>query len=148
MLDIELFGYKISKINMINDIPETGPLQLKNNIKFNIDYADDNETAEAILLSCIEHMKNPGMFLLEIEIKAIFEMDGIKSIDEREEANLRCYDELFYCMEQIMAYLMANTGIEGVRLRKTNIIPNCTDSEISKLNDESVGKIIEFSPDI
>lgn len=147
MADVELLGYKISKINMVNNISETGSLQLTNYMEFKIDYTKDNESAEATLFSCTEH-KDTNIFHLNLEIQAIFRVYDIKGNDEKEEVKHKCYDELFYCLEEIMTYLIDNTGIETFKLRKLDMIPKRTDSRTKRPNAKSSGEIIEFRTDV
>lgn len=151
MVDVELLGYKINKINMVNNLAETGPLQLSNHMEFKINHGDDDESfREFILLSYTECSEDPGMFFLEIELQGIFKIDNVTNTNVKEEANFRCYDELYYYMEQIMTYIITeNTGIVGFQLPKPNFLSEYTDSEGNKPTGESSnGRIIEFKTDI
>lgn len=123
MIGVELLGYKISKINMISNNSEAGPMQLTNNIKFDIDYAEDNCSAEATLLSHTNYRDDPSKFFLILEMKAIFMISDLRNICEKEKATLMCYDQLFYYIENVNEYLISNTGVCGFRLEKPSIYP-------------------------
>lgn len=145
MVEVELLGYKIRRINMHNNLSESGSLQLENSLEFNIDYADNDRSAEATLFAYLRHNKNPDVFLLELDVQAIFSVHGIKDNDGRDEASIKCYDELFCCLNEIMTYLAINTGLDDFELEKPKIFKQSADSGVSKSNDKVSGKIIEFN---
>lgn len=148
MADVELMGYKIKKIDMNNNLSDSGLLQLENSIDFYIDYAENNRSAEATLFGYLRYNKNPDIFFLKLDVQAIFRVYGIENSDEKYEASLKCYDALFLCFREIMTCLAENTGLDDFNLEKPEIFKQPADSEKNKLNDKGSEKIIEFTPDI
>lgn len=147
MANVELLSYEIRRVNMFNNIQEDGAVQLKNNIKFDIKYGQDDESAVATLVNCMRHREHPGMFCIELQIRGNFRLSGIKNNDVKKQANVMCYKELVSCAHRITAYLARNSGMEGMRLKKSFITPQCVNFEV-KPDDENSGKIIGFREDI
>lgn len=85
--------------------------------------------------------------------KAVFEVlmvreekeeeDGIMNYASKKEASVRCYDELFPYAKQIVSYLAANSGMQGLVLGKSDMVFD--DINNTKLVDRTTsGKIIEL----
>lgn len=148
MIEVELLGYKIKEIDMHNNLSETGLLQLESSLEFNIDFVDDNGSAKTTLIGYAKHRKNPDMFFLKLELQAIFGLHGIENNEDRDEASIKCYNELFLYYKEIMTYLAENTGLDDFDLDKPRIFKHCENSEVSESNDKDKSKIIELNPDI
>lgn len=121
MADVELVSYKITKLNLIDNIPASGTLQLENAMGFDVKYEQDNSAAVAVLTGCISHRRNPDLFCIELEIQGLFKLNGINDNQAKKEAHVKCYDELFPFANQIMTYLAVNSGMQGFMLKKPPI---------------------------
>lgn len=121
MSNVELVSYKIVKLRVNNNIPESAMLELESMVGFNVKYEPDNRVAVAVLTASVNHRNGPGLFCIELEIQGGFSMNGINNMDSKKEAHLKCYDELFPYASQIMTYLAINSGIQGFMLKKPPI---------------------------
>ena len=141
MLDVELVSYKISRLNMTNNLSKSGALQLENTTGFHIKYGQGNESAVAVLDICVNHRKNHALFCIDLEIQAEFRLSGIESIETKKMAHIRCYNDTFPYASQIMAYLAVNSGIEGFVLKKFPV--QFADVNFGKKPKDS-GKVIKL----
>lgn len=55
MVAVELVSYKIAKLNMVNNISDSGILQLENAVSFDVKYKQDNRMAVAVLTEYVKH---------------------------------------------------------------------------------------------
>ncbi|HBI61378.1 MAG TPA: hypothetical protein DDY31_09230 [Lachnospiraceae bacterium] len=118
MSNVELVSYKIVKLRVNNNIPESAMLELESMVGFNVKYESNNGAAVAVLTVSVNHRNDPDLLCIELEIQGGFSMNGINDMDSKKEAHVKCYDELFPCANQIMTYLAINSGMQGFMLKK------------------------------
>ena len=119
---IELKGYKVNKLEIENKVKPGTQLKLQNQLKYNVNYLDDNKTCIGIMeLRVADADLNP--FEIKIEMVAEF---NYGSEDEKPDIRTGSFDQLFPFVRQIVHTVTGYTGMPGL------MIP------IMKLNKETV----------
>lgn len=119
---VELKGYKVNRLEIENKVKPGTQLKLQNQVKYNVNYLDDNKTCIGILEFRITDSElNP--FELKIEMVAEFNY-GVE--DEKADIHTTSFDQLFPFVRQIVHTATAFTGMPGL------MIP------IMRLNKETV----------
>lgn len=119
---IELKGYKVNKLEIENKVKPGTQLKLQNQLKYNVNYLDDNKTCIGIMeLRVADADLNP--FEIKIEMVAEF---NYGAEDEKPDIHTGSFDQLFPFVRQIVHTVTGYTGMPGL------MIP------IMKLNKETV----------
>ncbi|MCI9145198.1 MAG: hypothetical protein HFJ97_02405 [Eubacterium sp.] len=119
---IELKGYKVNKLEIENKVKPGTQLKLQNQLKYNVNYLDDNKTCIGIMeLRVADADLNP--FEIKIEMVAEF---NYSAEDEKPDIHTGSFDQLFPFVRQIVHTVTGYTGMPGL------MIP------IMKLNKETV----------
>lgn len=144
MVYVEMACYKIERLNMINNINDIEMLEGINSSYFSVDFKKDNTIAIATLRERIETEGKPSKFCIDLILEGVFSIDGVRTKAQKEEADRRCYDDLFPVAEQIIKYLTMNSGMsEGVSIPKQS--PQRVNLESDQ--EEKDEKIIHFPKD-
>lgn len=144
MVNVEMACYKIESLNMINNINDIEMLEGINSSYFSVDFKKDNTIAIATLRERIETEGKPSKFCIDLILEGVFSIDGVRTKAQKEEADRRCYDDLFPVAEQIIKYLTMNSGMsEGVSIPKQS--PQRVNLESDQ--EEKDEKIIHFPKD-
>lgn len=133
---IELKGYKVNRLEIENKVKPGTQLKLQNQVKYNVNYLDDNKTCIGILEFRITDSElNP--FEMKIEMVAEF---NYGAEDEKADIHTTSFDQLFPFVRQIVNTATAFTGMPGLmipimRLNKNTVqINENAPKESSPLN--------------
>lgn len=134
---VELKGYKVNKLEIENKVKLGTNLKLQNQLKYNVNYMDDNKTCiGAMELRIIDADLNP--FEIKIEMVAEF---AYGDNDEKADIHTTSFDQLFPFVRQIVHTVTAFTGMPGLmipimKLNKDTVKVNNTprEKENSPLN--------------
>ncbi|MCM1115390.1 MAG: hypothetical protein NC397_07840 [Clostridium sp.] len=130
---VELKGYKVNKLTIENKVKPGTQLKLQNQLKYNVNYLDDNKTCIGIMeLRIADADLNP--FEIKIEMVAEFNYgDG----DEKPDIHTTSFDQLFPFVRQIVNTVTSFTGMPGLMIpimklnkdtvKVNNSTPNGTD---------------------
>lgn len=119
---VEIKGYKVNRLEIENKVKPGVQLKLQNQLKYNVNYMDDNKTCVAVMdLRVIDSQLNP----FEIKLEAVAEFT-YGDEDQKADIHTTSFDQLFPFIRQIIHTVTAFTGIPGL------MIP------IMKLNKETV----------
>lgn len=136
--------YKIESLKMINNINDIEMLEGINSSYFSVDFKKNNTIAIATLRERIETEGKPSKFCIDLILEGVFSIDGVRTKAQKEEADRRCYDDLFPVAEQIIKYLTMNSGMsEGVSVSKQSLKKLNLESD----QEEKDEKIIHFPKD-
>lgn len=111
MLRVEMIGFKISGLEILNNITESGPIKLGNTSDFEVQFDEKCGSACAVMRQTIELVDKPESFHLDMEVQGIFQIDGIKTMADRKKAHSRCYDEMFPYANHIIKVLSVDLGM-------------------------------------
>ena len=144
MSKIELLGYKISRLDLVNNLEESGEVRLSDKMEFSVEFEPENSMAVAVLAQYLK-MEDSNEFYMELVLEGIFHIGGMENKKLQEEAHLRCYDILFPYADQFIRMLSMNSGLMEVALKKKELIP---DDVQSGGNPKAVRdkKVINFQP--
>lgn len=119
---VELKGYKVNKLELENKVKAGTQLKLQNQLKYNVNYIDDNKTCIGIMeLRIADADMNP--FEVKIEMVAEFTYGAD---DDKADVHTTSFDQLFPFVRQVVHTATSFTGMPGL------MIP------IMKLNKETV----------
>lgn len=140
MVNAELIGYKISSLNMRNDLEGSGQLEIQRNSDFNVTYKIESGIAVATLVESLSTDDDLNSFYIDLTLEGAFHITGVKSEASKKKVHVKCYDDLFPYAAQIISQLTMNSGMGGIVLEKrTNQSVSVTSGEKPKSD-----KIIEF----
>lgn len=131
---IVLKGYKVNKLETENKVKPGTQLKLQNQLKYNVNYLDDNKTCIGIMeLRVADSDMNP--FEIKMEMVAEFNYDAE---DEKPDIHTGSFDQLFPFVRQIVHTVTSFTGMPGLMIpimklnkdtvRVNNNMPNGNDS--------------------
>lgn len=83
MISAELISYKITKLKITNNIPEDGTVELENIVGFDVKHKSGDRTAVAVMTESVKHRKNANLFSIELEVKGMFRLEGINSVESK-----------------------------------------------------------------
>lgn len=129
---VELKGYKVNKLEIENRVKPGTQLKLQNQLKYNVNYLDDNKTCVGILeLRISDSDLNP----FELKINMIAEFN-YGAEDQKPDIHTGSFDQIFPFVRQIVNTATGFTGMPGL------FIP------IMKLNKDTVrvNEAVEKSP--
>lgn len=133
---VELKGYKVNRLEIENRVKPGTQLKLQNQLKYNVNYLDDNKTCIGIMeLRIMDSDLNP--FEIKIEMVAEFHYGAE---DEKADIHTTSFDQLFPFVRQIVNTATSFTGMPGLmlpimRLNKSTVQVNeNTPKEFSPLN--------------
>lgn len=119
---VELKGYKVNRLEIENKAKPGTQLKLQNQLKYNVNYLDDNKMCIGMLeLRIMDADLNP--FEIKIEMVAEF---SYGTEDDKTDIHTASFDQLFPFVRQIVNTVTSFTGMPGL------MIP------IMKLNKETV----------
>lgn len=140
MIKAGLMGFKICNLSIYNNIEGDGPVKLKHSFHFDAKFDEESKMALGTLTEKIELDGHYEQFHLNLEIQGVFEIENIKSNNDKKAANLIFYEELFPYASQIIAYLALDCGFPGLRIEKHTLELNSIHFGERPKN----GKIIEM----
>lgn len=144
MVHAEMVFHTIKKINMQNNVMDTGVFAFVSSEHYSVDYSEDNTMAVAALTESVECKGEPSRFCLELTLEGVFLLDGVKSKAQKEEAHRKCYDSLFPVAAQLVQSLTAGCGADGgIKIQKRSLKHVNFGAEPEERN----GKIIDFPLD-
>jgi preprotein translocase subunit SecB len=131
---IELKGYKVNKLEIENTVKPGTQLKLQNQLKYNVNYLDDNKTCVGIMdLKINDANLNP--FELKISMVAEF---NYGPEDQKPDIHTSSFDQLFPFVRQIINTTTSFTGMPGlmipiIKLNRSTVVIN-EPTENSPLN--------------
>lgn len=109
---IELKGYKVNKLEIENKVKAGTQLKLQNQLKYNVNYINDNKTCIGIMeLKISDADMNP--FEIKLEMVAEF---NYGSEDEKPDIHTGSFDQLFPFVRQIVNTVTSFTGMPGLMI--------------------------------
>lgn len=133
---VELKGYKVNRLEIENKVKPGTQLKLQNQIKYNVNYLNDNKTCIGMLeFRITDSDLNP--FEMKIEMVAEF---NFGPEDEKADIHTTSFDQLFPFVRQIVNTATSFTGMPGLmipimRLNRDTVRVNETgEKESSPLN--------------
>lgn len=109
---VELKGYKVNRLEIENKVKAGVQLKLQNQLKYNVNYMDDNKTCVAVMeLRVIDSQLNP----FEIKLEAVAEFTYGDN-DEKADIHTQSFDQLFPFIRQIIHTVTSFTGIPGLMI--------------------------------
>ncbi len=136
---IDLNGYKISSISFTNNVPNGTELQLQHQVKYHINYQDDEQRCIGTLDFRIED-KQMQDFEIRIQMVGVFRYSAD---EEKADIHTQSFDQLFPFLRQAVSTLTAASGMPGlmiplIKLDRNSVAvnnnPSGSDDENTPLN--------------
>ena len=118
MVQVEMNGFKINNLSILNDIKEEGEKKLKNTFDFNVEYDRESELAFAFLTEKIEMVGDPKEFYIDLVLEGVFHVTGIKNKNDRKNVHLKLYDALFPYASHVLSHITLDCGLPGLMIQK------------------------------
>lgn len=119
---VELKGYKVNSLSIENKVPSGTQLKLQNQLKYNVNYMDNDSRCIGIMeLRIADADLQPFEIKLEMVAEFTYTAD-----DEKPDIHTGSFDQLFPFARQIVNTVTSFTGMPGL------MIP------IMKLNKDTV----------
>ena len=140
---VELLGYKISRLELLNGLEDSGEVSLSDHMEFSVSFEPGEDMA---VLEQYLGMEDSSKFFLKLVLEGIFHVDGIRNGKFPKEEQLKCYDSLFPYADQIIRMLSIESGLMEVAVEKKDLEPV---SVGNGQNPKTVGdkKVAGFQPD-
>lgn len=142
MAEATLLGYKIIKIDMLNVNRGHDDLEVGNRFRFNAQFTPDNKRALAGLVETLEMKNHREVFHIDLGIEGVFDVTGVVDTETRKDVHIMCYDLLFPIAYQILEFLVSNSDLSGLDIKK---VPLKRES-IHFGEETEDSKIIDFPP--
>lgn len=107
---VELKGYKINTITFENKVQNGTQLKLQNQVKYNVNYMDDDNKCVGILNF---RVSDADMQPFEIKIEMLAEFDYTAG-DEKPDIHTQSFDQLFPFLRQAINTLTSVSGMPGL----------------------------------
>lgn len=134
---VELKGYKVNRLEIENKVKPGVQLKLQNQLKYNVNYMDDNKTCVAVMdLRVIDSQLNP----FEIKLEAVAEFTYGEE-DQKADIHTTSFDQLFPFIRQIIHTVTAFTGIPGLMIPIMKL-----NKDTVQVNEKNAPKGSENSP--
>lgn len=143
MADVQMISYKISRLEMYNDLKNSQGVDVRNWFEFEVTFDMETELAVASLTEHLKMAEEPSDFGIDLTLIGIFSFTGVKSDESKRELHIKCYDDLFPFAGQIISLLAINSGMSGFLLNKNPLKMENVNLG-SKPKKEKNDKIIEF----
>ena len=109
---VELKWYKVSSIAFENRVANGTQLKLKNAVKYNVNYMDDdNRCVGRLDFRVSDEDMNP--FEIRVELEALF---TYAPEDERPDIHTESFDQIFPFLRQIIHSTTAMSGMPGLMI--------------------------------
>lgn len=130
---VELKGYKVNKLEIENRVKPGVQLKLKNQVKYNVNYLNDNKTCIGILeFKIADEEMNP--FELKIEMAAEF---TFSPDDDKADIHTASFDQMFPFLRQIVHSATSFTGMPGLLIPIMHLNKNTVQIKNSPQSNES-----------
>lgn len=121
LLDVELMSYKISKLDMANNLKSSSQVKLINSVSSECRWI--NGEAVLTLVATLQQCGHPNLFYINLILEGHFLTGRIKSNAEKKEIHAICYQKLLVYANAILSQLAENSGMEGVHIRNAFLKP-------------------------
>ena len=118
---VELLGYKISRLELLNGLEESGEVSLSDHMEFSVRFEPGEDMAVAVMEQYLG-MEGSSKFHLKLVLEGIFHVDSIKNGKFPKEEQLKCYDSLFPYADQIIRMLSIESGLMEIAVEKNEMV--------------------------
>lgn len=133
---VELKGYKVNSINFENKVKNGTQLKLQNQVKYNVNYMDDDNRCVGIVeFRIADADMNPFEIRVEMVAEFAYE-DG----DEKPDIHTGSFDQIFPFLRQVINNITSMSGMPGLMIpimklnRDTVSVGRPEESDESPLN--------------
>lgn len=132
---VELKGYKINSISFENKVQNGTQLQLQNQVKYNVNYMDDDKRCVGVLNFRVSDA-DLQPFEIKIEMVAEFSYDDG---DEKPDIHTGSFDQIFPFLRHAINTITSISGMPGLmvpimRLERDAVAVGKPENEESPLN--------------
>ena len=115
---VNLQGYKVSKIEFVNQLENGAKISLGNKYSYNVQYAKDANMARGEFDIEVHDKDNPNQFKIRVIMVGIFSyLEGSK----KEEIHAETFKTLFPYAKALVTTVTANCGINPIMIPNIDI---------------------------
>ncbi len=124
MVQINLIRQQLKTVEFVCNIPQSKQLKIDHPFSFRVGYADQNTRCRAHLQQCALSKESSEEFRVTVDIFGFFTCSGIQTEEDKREAHIQAYQQLFPYAQSLISYLAANAGIPSFMVPRAAMDPN------------------------
>lgn len=126
---VTLISARATKIEVVNNLSESGEISINTVNEFNVNYAVDDEHCRGILRAGFVTQGKPEMLTVLCTIVGDFSVPKISSDEDKKKTHVECYFKLFPYAQALVTRLCMDTGLppfylQPIEMKEENVIIN------------------------
>ena len=111
-------GYVVNEMEFVNELRESGKLELKNELKYNVKYSEQQCECMGECRFKVYHSQRPDLFSIEVSVRGFFKYE--EGADKKE-LHAETYDQLFPYVRSLISTITVNCGMPPITIPKIKI---------------------------
>lgn len=121
MMEMELLSYKISKLEMENNLKSSCNVKLVNSVSSECNWI--NGIAVITLTETLQQCRHPNQFYIQLTLEGNFLLKEVKSDADKKEVHAIGHQKLLVYANTILSKLAVNTGLDGLDIKNIPLKP-------------------------
>ncbi len=112
-MELNMLSYKLQDMQFFNKLDKPGQVALENSFSYSVDFSQDNTRCIAKLYQCVKD-KEPDQnhkFFVSVELVGMFELTGPVTLEDKKDAHVQTYQQLFPYAEMMVKQVCAAGGM-------------------------------------
>lgn len=118
MNNVKFKGYIVNRMEFVNELKGAGKLELKNELKYNVKYSEQEHKCMGQCRFKVHHSERPDLFSIEVEARGFFEY---AESSDKKEIHSETYNQLFPYIRSLISTITVNCGMPPVVIPKIEI---------------------------
>ncbi|MBR2666714.1 MAG: protein-export chaperone SecB [Oscillospiraceae bacterium] len=124
MVQVNLIRQQLKTVEFVCNIPKSKQLQIENTFSFHVAYDPKEPRCRAHLQQCALSKENEDEFRVTVDVFGFFTYTGIQTEEDKKEAHIQAYQQLFPYAQSLISYLTSNAGIPSFVVPRAVMDPN------------------------
>ena len=124
---VTLINARATKIEVVNNLTESGEISIDTVNEFNVNYAEDGEHCRGILRTGFKTHVQPEMLTVSCTVVGEFGTQKIASDEDKKKIHVECYNKLFPYAQALVSRLCTDAGlppffIQPIEMKEENVV--------------------------
>ena len=124
MVQLNLIRQQLKTVELVCNIAQNKQLKIENTFSFHVAYANENRNCRAHLQQCALSKENTDEFRITVDVFGYFACFGIDTPEDKKQAHIQAYEQLFPYAQSLISFLAANAGVPSFVIPQTVMDPN------------------------
>ena len=124
MVQVNLIRQQLKTVEFVCNITQNKQLKIENTFSFHVAYAEQNTRCRAHLQQCAISKDDSEEFRITVDVFGYFTCSGILLPEDKKDAHIQAYQQLFPYAQSLIAYLTSNAGIPSFVVPRAAMDPN------------------------